>query len=88
MFIQVLCQSNRSTLNSHALKVDRKLLNRTYISCEIEELAVLVEAGGPLPAYDLEEQDPEAENVGFDGEETLGSVFRSDVATERAGRTN
>jgi hypothetical protein len=65
------------------LQVDRKLGNRTYISCEIEEFAVLVEAGGPLPAYDLEEQDPEAENVGFDGEETLGSIFRSDVATKQ-----
>jgi len=53
----------------------------TYISCEVEEFAVLVEPGGPLPGNDLEEQDAEAEHVGFDGEEALGSVLRRDVTT-------
>lgn len=53
-----------------------------YISCEIEEFAVLVESGGPLAAYDLEKQDTEAEHVGFDREETLRSILRSDVTTE------
>jgi hypothetical protein len=53
----------------------------TYVSEQVDEVAVLVVATVPLAADDLQQQHAEAVHIGLHREDALGSVLGSHVAT-------